>query len=250
LLFERLMRLGIAVVLSFTVLAACSSSPDSSNPTTDNEALSGCHGQASSSVPSSGQFYLTTFGGPGEGQKMSCGQSTKNGTWYYAASRQRFGCGAHVQVQAANGKCVVVETDDYGPDVCVENRAGRPIIDASPLVSKYLFGASGAGWSDRLAITVTKVSSSTPLGPCKAQQSAPPPDPQDDSGDPPDPGPPPTPSAPPDQGTGSECNFDDDCNGGFAGTELICDQGECVPGCRIDDDCADSTAICIDGQCQ
>ena len=51
-----------------------------------------------------------------------------HGSWYYAASRQRFGCGAHVKVEA-NGKCVVVETDDYGPDVCVENAAHMPIIN-------------------------------------------------------------------------------------------------------------------------
>ena len=66
---------------------------------------------------------------------MSCGEKTLHGSWYYAASRQRYGCGAHIQIEA-NGKCVVAETDDYGPDVCVENAAGRPIIDASPLVSR------------------------------------------------------------------------------------------------------------------
>jgi hypothetical protein len=63
---------------------------------------------------------------------------------------------------------VVAQTDDYGPDVCVEAAAGAPIIDASPLVSKYLFDTDSAGWSDHLAITVVQVDTSTPLGPCVA----------------------------------------------------------------------------------
>ena len=96
---------------------------------------------------------------------MSCGEYTKHGTWYYAASRQRYGCGSRIQIEA-NGKCVVAETDDYGPDECVEQAAGKPIIDASPLVSEYLFGTKSAGWSDRYPIHVTEVDSSTPLGPC------------------------------------------------------------------------------------
>jgi hypothetical protein len=247
------MRLCLVPLLSLTLIAACSSAPDS-NPTSDDEALTGCHGTAATSVPSSGQYYLTSFGGAGEGQKMSCGQSTKNGTWYYAASRQRYGCGAHIQIRA-NGKCVVVETDDYGPDVCVENKAGRPIIDASPLVSKFLFGSSSAGWSDRFAITVSKVSSSTPLGPCKASAPQPQQPSDDGSGDtPPAPGQqtPPPPPPPDDAGTGDdlECLTDDDCNGGSAGTGIICDQGTCVFGCHIDDDCADPSTFCIDGQCQ
>ena len=43
---------------------------------------------------------------------MSCGEKTLHGSWYYAASRQRYGCGAHIQIEA-NGKCVVAEPDDY-----------------------------------------------------------------------------------------------------------------------------------------
>jgi hypothetical protein len=148
--------------------------------------LSGCHGTASSSIPADGKYYLTSFGGGSDTQPMSCG-GTANGTGWYAASRQRFGCGAHVQI-TANGKCVVVAAQDYGPDVCVENAAGRPIIDASPAVSKALFGTSSAGWSDHLAIVAEEVPTSTPLGPC----SATPPDPT--------PGPDPTPAP------GATCN--------------------------------------------
>lgn len=126
--------------------------------------LSGCRGVASSVIPTSGDYFLTTFGGPGESQPMSCGSHTKNGTWYYAASRQRYGCGSRIKL-SAGGKCVVVQTDDYGPDVCVEKAAGGPIIDASPLVGTYLFGSASAGWSDHFKIKVTTVSKTTPLGP-------------------------------------------------------------------------------------
>jgi hypothetical protein len=135
-----------------------------SNP--DNERLNGCHGQASSSVPANGKYTLTTFGGPGDHQSMSCGGYADGSTWY-AASRQRYGCGAKLKIEA-NGKCVVTEALDYGPDVCVENAAGMPIIDASPKVSKALFGESGAGWSDHMVVTVTEVPKATPVGPCTA----------------------------------------------------------------------------------
>jgi hypothetical protein len=126
--------------------------------------LTGCNGQASSSIPADGRYVITTFGGPGDHQPMSCGGFADGTTWY-AASRQRYGCGARIKVQA-NGKCVVLKTDDYGPDVCVENAAGRPIIDVSPLASKHLFGVAGAGWSDNMIVTVEKVASTTPLGIC------------------------------------------------------------------------------------
>lgn len=127
--------------------------------------LSGCQGHASTSIPGDHRYTITTFGGPGDAQAMSCG-GYANGTSWYAASRQRYGCGAHVKVEA-NGKCVVVQTDDYGPDVCVEAAAHMPIIDVSPLVSKALFGESGAGWSDHMIVTVNEVSKTTPLGPCQ-----------------------------------------------------------------------------------
>lgn len=131
---------------------------------TSARGLSGCHGQASSSIPGDHRYVITTFGGPGDAQPMSCG-GYANGTSWYAASRQRYGCGSHVKIEA-NGKCVVVATDDYGPDVCVEAAAHMPIIDVSPLVSKALFNESGAGWSDHMVVTVTEVADTTPLGPC------------------------------------------------------------------------------------
>ncbi len=134
--------------------------------TTIGRGVTGCHGQASSSIPADGRYVITTFGGPGDHQPMSCG-GYADGTGWYAASRQRYGCGSRIKVQA-NGKCVVLQTDDYGPDVCVENAAHMPIIDVTPRASRELFGASGAGWSDHLVVTVEEVSTSTPLGVCQS----------------------------------------------------------------------------------
>lgn len=141
--------------------------------------LSGCHGVASSTVPSNGQYVLTTFGEPGDEQAMSCGGYADGSTWY-AASRQRYGCGGRIKIEA-NGKCAVVATKDYGPDVCVERAAGMPIIDASPKVSRLLFGEAEVGWSDRRVVHVTEVADTTPLGPCAS------PDPTPDPTDPTDP---------------------------------------------------------------
>jgi hypothetical protein len=137
--------------------------------------LTGCRGQASSSIPADKRYVITTFGGPGDHQSMSCGGFADGTTWY-AASRQRYGCGAKLRIEA-NGKCAVATADDYGPDVCVENAARSPIIDVSPRVSKELFGVAGAGWSDHMVVTVTAVPASTPVGPCTSGEPPPPPPP-------------------------------------------------------------------------
>src|SRR5205823_1206682 len=99
-----------------------------------------------------------------DNQQMSCG-GYADGLGWYAASRQRYGCGSKLQVEA-NGNCVVLDALDYGPDVCVEAAAHSPILDMSPRASKALYGVSGAGWSDHITVTVVEVDSSTPLGMC------------------------------------------------------------------------------------
>src|SRR3954470_9522455 len=127
------MGLGAALVLA-TSLAACAGdidkdAGDGQSVTVFQEGLSGCRGVASAAKPASGNYFLTSFGfTSSDNGIMSCGDYTRNGSWYYAASRQRYGCGAHIQIEA-RGKCVVAQTDDYGPDVCVESAAGAPIID-------------------------------------------------------------------------------------------------------------------------
>ena len=160
-----------ALALGLTGICGCTPQIDTGGGapgdkvSSTDESLSGCHGTASSSIPDDGTFYLTTFGGPGESGSMSCGESTQNGSWYYAASRQRFGCGSRIRITTST-KCVVAETDDYGPDVCVENAAGRPVMDVSPKVARALFGVSAAGWSEHRAVHVEAVADGTTLGPC------------------------------------------------------------------------------------
>lgn len=165
---------NLSAALACLALAACTADVPISEDTgatsgasiqiTDD--LSGCHGHASSSIPADGRYVMTTFGGPGDGQSMSCG-GYADGIGWYAASRQRYGCGAHLQIEA-NGHCVVVSALDYGPDVCVEAAAHMPILDMSPRAAKALYGVSSAGWSDHMVVTVAEVDASTPLGPCDA----------------------------------------------------------------------------------
>lgn len=243
----------VAASLLSIVVAACSSgsSGDKTSSQSANAALSGCNGVASSKIPASHQYVLTSFGNsPSDNGEMSCGQYTDDGDWYYAASRQRYGCGSHVQV-VANGNCVVVETDDYGPDVCVEAAAGMPILDASPLVAERLFGTDSAGWSDGLVVTLTEVAATTPLGPCAAS-APPPPPPVVDAGAPtaaPDAGSPSTPpsddagGAPGDDASaaapsGPPCTNDGECNPGDDGSGMICGPSDtCIPGCHSDAQC-------------
>src|SRR5438046_7567434 len=105
----------ILVAAGALTTAGCGGEIDGGQSTArTEEGLSGCHGIASSSIPSSGDYYLTTFGAsPSDDGTMSCGTKTLHGTWFYAASRQRYGCGSHVKIEA-NGKCVIAKTADYG----------------------------------------------------------------------------------------------------------------------------------------
>jgi hypothetical protein len=245
------MRTLGAILFCAVLGAACSARTSQDGASTaSTEGLSGCHGTASSSIPASHEYTLTSFGdSPSDNGEMSCGEYTRDGTWYYAASRQRYGCGSHVKVEA-NGKCVVVETDDYGPDSCVETAAHMPILDASPLVAEHLFGTNSAGWSDGLHVIVTEVAASTPLGPCASAPPPPPPPPppSEDAGSPAPPPPsedagsPPAPSGPP-------CSSDGDCNPGNDGSGQICTGHVCVPGCHSDAQCPGVTSCQANGQC-
>ena len=226
-----------SIFLASILIAGCGGDVEyGASSSQTEEGLSGCHGKASSSVPSDDRYYLTSFGGGSDTQTMSCG-GLADGTWYYAASKQRFGCGARIQIEA-NGNCVVAATDDYGPDVCVEAAAGRPIIDASPLVAKHLFGVSSAGWSDRLAITATLVDPSTPLGPCT---SSPAPSPS------PSPSPNPNPSPSPGAATCSSATLDRDVDSGTCvqaasdGNWYTCSDGAWIAGAA---NCSTSYAWC------
>ena len=104
-------------VVASALLAACTANV---SPTFEDEGatsgasislapdLTGCSGHASSTIPSDGKYVMTTFGGGADTQPMSCGGEA-DGVGWYAASRQRYGCGSKLQVEA-NGNCVVVST--------------------------------------------------------------------------------------------------------------------------------------------
>jgi hypothetical protein len=134
------------------------------------------------SGPAPWTYYLTSYGGYSDKSayngKPACGGSRVNGKWWYSTGAWSFKCFARLELRA-NGKCAVVKVVDNGPAGWVENKAKAKcggigyIIDASPLVTKHLYGKSGSGWSDCLKIQVRPVAGNTPTGPCSG--SAPPP---------------------------------------------------------------------------
>lgn len=116
--------------------------------------------------PSDDLYYLTSFGGGSDTQRVACGGRVADGLWYYLADSWRFGCGARVRItNPQNGASVVAQVIDVGPACWVEERAGGPIIDASPLVARHLFGHPMVGWSDRKIVRAEPVAGDTPLGP-------------------------------------------------------------------------------------
>ena len=80
-------------------------------------------------IPSNHQYFLTDFcDGPGT---MACGESCGY-TTYYTADRQRFGCGAHLNI-CGYGKCAKAEVADAGPANWVSGgeggeRRGRVVV--------------------------------------------------------------------------------------------------------------------------
>lgn len=159
------MRRNWIVFASLVAASGCGGQLGSSGEGDESSAAFSFPG-TSSTIPSSGNYYLTSFGySASDDGVMYCGQSTKTGSWYYAADAQRYNCGTRIAItNPATGKCAVAETDDVGPASWVENAVSMPIIDASPLVSEYLFGVKGAGNTDKLLVHVVVVPSSTPLG--------------------------------------------------------------------------------------
>ena len=126
-----------------------------------------CNDLSYSDTPANGTYYLTEYGGPGDTQPQACpGTKPADGSWAYIADRARFGCGTKVKL-TANGKSCVAQVADCGPNRCVEQAASNskcaghfPIIDASPLIAKYLFNTSSAGYSDHFTVHAEVVSAS------------------------------------------------------------------------------------------
>ncbi|MBP6832099.1 MAG: hypothetical protein KA978_15035 [Deltaproteobacteria bacterium] len=119
---------------------------------------------AGRTIPSDNTYYITSFGGGVDTQRMAC-TGVADGRWMYIADSWRFGCRARVRVtNPRTGRWCVAQVADVGPNICVERAAGRPIIDASPVITRELFGRGSAGWSDRIAVRAELVPTTTPLG--------------------------------------------------------------------------------------
>jgi len=70
--------------------------------------------------------------------------------YFYVADAQRLGCGTILRVSnPANGRCVVVYTEDGGPGATYEmaDKGGRRILDCSPAIFKYL-QLQQSGWAN------------------------------------------------------------------------------------------------------
>lgn len=119
-------------------------------------------------LPDDQRYDLTTFGGPGDEQPVSCaGAAMADGTWFYAANAQRFTCGQKVRVvNEARTRCAIVEVADIGPNACVEEAGGRPIWDVSPLAAQELYMVSSVGWSEHRVVFGAPVDSTNTLGAC------------------------------------------------------------------------------------
>lgn len=116
-------------------------------------------------IPSNGIYFLTSF----DGSSCSCGPCHAYGD-YFAADRQRYGCGRHLNV-CRGGNCVKLVVTDYGPSCFVENDAGGPVLDASPATCHALTGGNSCGWSDHFSVSVATAlapeQDGRPLGPFK-----------------------------------------------------------------------------------
>lgn len=125
-------------------------------------------------VPDGQGYELTTFGGPGDEQPVSCtGAADADGTWYYAANAQRFACGARIRLaDEERSRCVIVEVADLGPNACVEEAGGQPIWDVSPLAAQQLVGSMSVGWSEHVPVFGAPVDRDNPLGPCDHLEAA------------------------------------------------------------------------------
>lgn len=131
---------------------------------------------AGRNIPADNMYYVTTFGGGSDNQRMAC-SGYADARWMYIADSWRFGCGSRVKMtNPRTGRWCVVQVADVGPNICVERAAGRPIIDASPAITRELFGIGSAGWSDRVSVRAERVPSSTAMG-CGGTSSAPTPAP-------------------------------------------------------------------------
>ncbi len=84
---------------------------------------------------------------------------------WYAADRDRFGCGTKLRVtEPSSGKSAIVMVIDAGPACWVEETVDMGVVDLSYRATEHLFGGQ-VGVSEKQMVKVEVVSADTPLGP-------------------------------------------------------------------------------------
>jgi hypothetical protein len=227
-------------------------------------------GDTRSDIPADGIFYISTFEG---GAPMSCHHAPADGVSLYIADRDRWPCDSHVRLidpRALDPRAetplhlsCVVEVADRGPNVCVEEAAGKAMVDASPVITRYLFGIDQSGWSDHREVIAIATSDDLGCGTVTEDVLDSPADggPEDagaaDAGSP--------------CQSDLDCNYwefcdaslqceglacggdDTSCNAGLPGLGVVCgDAGVCTRGCHSDADCEDAQVCDVsvgDGVC-
>ena len=122
-------------------------------------------------IPADNNFYLTSFCD----SSVACGAFSGNCNEYYSADYSRFGCNSVISC-CQGSDCLNLKVIDGGPSCDVENKAGKPVIDASYSTCKHFTGSTSCGWSDHVPINCKKTSYTLedtielggiiPLGPC------------------------------------------------------------------------------------
>jgi hypothetical protein len=167
---------------------------------------------------------------------------------YYSTGAVSYGIGTRICLSTPAGKGIVVFVYDDGPACSIETRVSAHVLDVSPPTAQYLFGESQVSAPERLAVFVTTVSQSTPLGPNNGCASAAPTGAGADSGAGGGGG-----GGGGDAGGGAAngdagkscipstpCTSDATCNpSGPLG--LACVSGTCQPGCHTSAQCASGT---------
>jgi len=98
-------------------------------------------------IPADGMYYLTSFCD----KTVACGKFSGNCNEFYCADYKRFGCGKGITC-CKGSNCVNLKVIDGGPACWVEDKAGKPIIDASYSACKQFTGHTGCGYGDKILV--------------------------------------------------------------------------------------------------
>lgn len=141
-------------------------------PPPNNKCICNSEGMCSN-IPSSGDYFLTSFCDSG----VACGGFDGNCYEWYSADSVRFGCGSHISCCASGKACVSLKVIDAGPACFVEDDAGGPVIDGSYAACQHFTGSSSCGYSDHVRVHCVKTAdpadgSEHPRGPCSNNPAA------------------------------------------------------------------------------